>query len=149
MAKTPNNGFIDDLLDLFTSRVHRRRQQSRVCRPSGRRVIGEGIDDTGIGSQNETDNLIINDIYVLDCGHASDNNLGGECHYCDRLVCKDCISICASCGHSLCPQHTVIANFDDQAKPYCRSCEDEMSRKLKLRVVTRKVLSFFVSDKED
>ena len=78
--------YIEDLLDLLTSRVHRRRQQSRVPGRNGYRVISEIIDYTGIGNDNETDNLIVNNLHILDCGHTFQNNLGGQCHYLDLRV---------------------------------------------------------------
>ena len=149
MAKSHNNGFLHDLLNLLGSPIHRRRQQRRVRGPNGCRIIEGAVDETGIGSHNETDNLIVNDIYILDCGHASQGNLGGQCHYCDGLICKDCISICSSCGHSLCPQHTVTADFDGQNKPYCRSCSNEITRKHKLRSAGKIICSFFISNTED
>lgn len=145
MAKNQSNDFLDDLLDQLASRVHRRRQQTRVPGHKGYRMINEVIDETGIGSNNETDNLIVKNTHILDCGHTSQDNLGGRCHYCDSLICTNCIIICSSCGHSLCKLHSVISNFDGQCKPYCRSCADEIARGLRFRKVTNFLLSFFIS----
>jgi hypothetical protein len=149
MTDTQNNEFLNGLLNLMTSRVHRRRRQNRVYGSGGQRIIAETIDDTGVGNQNETDNLIIKNTYILDCGHASNNNLGGQCHYCDGLICVDCISICSSCGHCTCKLHTIIVNIDGQNKSYCKSCASEISRKLKLRSTVKTVLSFFFSGDEE
>jgi hypothetical protein len=129
VAKTQSNSLLNSLLNLLGNPIHRRRQQSRVPGQNGYRIIGEMVDETGIGSNNETDNIIINDIHILDCGHTSQNNLGGRCHYCD-----------------ICPQDTVIANFDEQNKPYCRACAEEIKRSLKLRAIGKTVFSIFVSD---
>ncbi|MCK4783103.1 MAG: hypothetical protein KAV87_05080 [Desulfobacteraceae bacterium] len=146
MAKGQNNYFLNNLLNLLTNPVHRRRQQNRVAGPNGHRIIGETIDETGIGNQNETDNQIAITEYILDCGHTARDGLGGRCHYCDLLVCKNCISLCSSCGHSVCPQDSLIANFDGQNKPYCRLCAEEIKRSLKLQAVGKSILSFFVSN---
>lgn len=141
------NRYLENLLDLMANRVHRRRRQSRVAGPNGYRVIGSTSDDTGVGDNNETENLIADDLHILDCGHAFlHNNLGGQCHYCDGLICIRCILTCSHCGHTLCPQHLVIANFDDQNRPYCRNCADDISRKRKVRAIRRAIFSFFVSD---
>ena len=145
MPQNQNNHFINDLLNLMVNPVHRRRHQNRVRTSNGSRMIGEMIDETGIGNQNETDNLIVQDTYILDCGHTSRDNLGGQCHYCDNLICDRCIFICSSCGHSLCPQHTVMANFEGYLKPYCRSCTEEITRNLKLRRAAAMIVSVFVS----
>jgi hypothetical protein len=40
----------------------------------------------------------------------------------------------------------VIANFEDQNKPYCRSCAEEIKRSLKLRAIGKMVFSTFISD---
>jgi hypothetical protein len=40
----------------------------------------------------------------------------------------------------------VIANIDNQNKPYCRSCAEEIKRSLKLRAVGKMIFSTFVSD---
>ena len=142
-----NNSYIENLLNLMNNRVHRRTQQHRVFGENVSRVLSEASDDTSVGSNNEPDNLITNDIHILDCGHTYlGNNLGGQCHYCDKLICRHCILICCSCGHALCPQHTVIANFDYQNKPYCRACAKDISRKIKMKAVRRTFFSFFVSD---
>ena len=146
MAKTQSNNLLNNLLNLLGNPIHRRRQQSRVPGQNGYRIIGEMVDETGIGNNNETDNIIINDIHILDCGHTSQNNLGGRCHYCDSLVCSNCISLCSSCGHSICPQDTVIANVDEQNRPYCRSCAEEIKRSLKLRDISKMFFSTFISD---
>ena len=140
-----NNDYLDDLLNLLANRVHRRRQQSRVPGPGGFRTIDEISDETGIDDNNATDNLIADDTYILDCGHPARGNLGGRCHFCDGLVCKNCILICSSCGHSICNLHCVITIFDGQNKPYCRDCTDEIRRGLKLRALGNTILSFFFS----
>ena len=145
MAKGQNSYFLNSLLNLLTNPVHRRGRQNRVAGPDGHRIIGETIDETGIGNQSETDNQIAIIDYILDCGHTARDGLGGRCHYCDSLACKNCISLCSSCGHSICPQDTMIASFDGQNKPYCRVCADEIRRSLKLQAVGRLILSFFVS----
>jgi len=62
------------------------------------------------------------------------------------LICRHCILICSNCGHALCPQHTIITNFDHQNKPYCRVCAKEISRKIKMKAVRRAFFFFFVSD---
>jgi hypothetical protein len=149
MAKSHNNGFLHDLLNLLNNPIHRRQHHSRVRGPNGDRIIEGATDETGIGSHNETENVIVDDIYIFDCGHTSKGNLGGQCHYCDGLICQDCISICSSCGHSLCPQHTVIADFEGQNKPYCRACSSEITRKLKLRSAVKMFGSFFISNNKD
>ena len=138
--------YIEDLLDLLASRVHRRRHQSRVRGANGYRITEELIDETGIDANNATDNLIVRNIIILDCGHPASANLGGHCHYCDSLVCRTCINICSSCGHSICNLHCVIADFDRQNKPYCRSCADEIRRSLRLRAIGNTILSFFLSN---
>ena len=148
MPENPNNHYLDDLLDLLANRVHRRRRQERVRLSDGPRMTGEMIDETGIGNQNETDNLIVQDTYILDCGHTSRDNLGGQCHYCDSLVCNHCISICSSCGHSLCPQHTVMADFKGTSKPYCRSCNEEITRDLRFHRALTMIFSIFISRKD-
>ena len=149
MAKHYNDDYLDELLDQIASRIYRRRQQTRVQGNKGDRTIDEVIDETGIGSNNETDNLIVKKTHILDCGHTSQNNLGGRCHYCDRLICTNCIIICSSCGHSLCQMDSVIPNFDGQGKSYCRSCADEITRGLRFRKVTNSILSFFISKEGD
>jgi hypothetical protein len=137
--------FIADLLELMASRVYRSRQQQRVVGSQGVRIIGEIIDDTGIGNDNETDNLIIQNECILDCGHPASSRLGGRCHFCDALVCSACISICTSCGLACCPVDRVIANFDGNRRPYCRSCAGEICRSLRLKRVGMTILSFFIS----
>ena len=148
MAKSQSNRYLQDLLNLFNNPIHRRQQQTRVCRPSGDRIIQGATDETGIGANNETGNNMVNDIYIHDCGHTSRDNLGGECHYCDQLICTDCISICSVCGHAICPQHTTLKDFDGHQKPYCHDCADEISRKLKLRSAGKKIGSFFVGKRK-
>lgn len=146
MPNRQQNEMLQDLLNLLASPVHRRRHQSRVPGANGYRVTEELIDETGIGANNETDNLIIRNDIMLDCGHPARGNLGGRCHYCDSLICRSCIYICSSCGHSICNLHCVIANFDGQNKPYCRSCIDEIRRSLRLRAIGNTILSFFLSN---
>jgi hypothetical protein len=145
MPDRQQNYYIQDLLNLLTNRVYRRRQQSRVPGPDGNRVIEDVVDDTGIGPNNETDINVTGDEYILDCGHPAKSNLGGRCHYCDSLVCRACIGLCSSCGHSICPQDTVSANFDGQLKPYCRSCTEEIAHHLRLCKLGTTILSFFIS----
>ena len=58
MANDQQRNYLNDLLDLLTNPVHRRRQQNRVFGPNGYRTLGETTDDTGIGDQNETQNHI-------------------------------------------------------------------------------------------
>lgn len=146
MPADRQNQFIDDLINLLTTRVYRRRCRNRVPGPEGYRVIDDIVDDTGIGPNNETDINVIGDEYLLDCGHPARSNLGGRCHFCDGLICRACIALCSSCGHSACPQDRVIANFDGENKPYCRSCAEEISRHLRLHRFVKAIVSFFVSD---
>lgn len=138
--------YTEDLLDLLAGRVHRRRHQSRVRGADGYRVTEELIDETGIGARNETDNLIVRNIAILDCGHPASANLGGHCHFCDSLVCRTCINICSSCGHSVCNLHCVTAGFDGHERPYCRVCAGEIRRSLRLRAIGNVILSFFLSN---
>ena len=146
MAKTQSNNLLNNLLNLLSNPIHRRRQQSRVPEENEYRILDEMVDETGIGNNNEPDNIIIKDIHILDCGHTSQNNLGGRCHICDSLVCNNCISLCSSCGHSICPQDTAMANLDGQNKPYCRSCAEELKRSLKFRAIGKMFFSTFISD---
>ena len=144
MPNGHNNNYLDDLLDLLTNPIHRRRHQSRVPGSNGYRIIEELIDETGIGNNNETDNLIARNEVILDCGHPARGNLGGRCHYCDSLVCRTCIYICSFCGHAICNLHCVIANFDGRNKSYCRDCADEIKRSLRLRAIGNAILSLFL-----
>jgi len=146
MATDRQNQYIDDLLDLMTSRVYRSRHQSRVPGPDGYRIIEDLVDDTGVGPDNETDNKIIIDEIILDCGHRARGNLGGLCTFCDSLICVSCIALCSSCGLATCPPDRVIANYDGQDKPYCRYCSEEIERSMRLRKVGRCVISFFFSE---
>lgn len=145
MPNGHNKDYLNSLLGLLTSRVHRRQHQSRVPGSDGYRTIDDVIDDTGVGSNNETENIILDDLHILDCGHPARNNLGGRCHYCDSLICKSCVFICSSCGHALCNLHCVKRNFDGAEKPYCRDCAEEITRSLKLRNFGLGVLSFFIT----
>ena len=148
MATDRQNQYIEDLIDLMASRVYRSRHQSRVPGPDGYRIIEDFLDDTGVGDGNETDNKIITDEIILDCGHPGRGNLGGRCHFCDSIVCRACISICSSCGLATCPPDRVIANYDGQDKPYCRYCSEEIDRSLRLRKLGRGVMSFFCSEQD-
>lgn len=141
MPQNQQDRNIDDLLDLLTNRIYRRQRQNRVVGPDGYRVIGEIEDATFVNPDNETENIIINNETVLDCGHTG--NPGGRCCYCSSLVCRSCISICGSCGSAICPHHTIIANFNNGQQPYCRRCAEKINRSLKLRAFTNGLLSFF------
>jgi len=136
-------------MGLLTNRIHCRQQQSRVPGPKGYRVIDNVIDDTGVGSNNETENIITDDRYILDCGHPARNNFGGRSHCCDSLLCKSCIYICSCCGHALCNFHCVTENFDGREKPYCETCAEEIQHSLELRALGFRVLSFFIESEKD
>lgn len=144
MSNNQNNGFINDLLNLLNSRIHWRKHQNIVHGSDGKRIVRETTDETGIGSQNETANMVVDNIYILDCGHVNNNTLGGQCHYCDALVCKDCLCLCSSCGHSICPNHTVMADFSGSEKSYCHLCSQEISRNIKQEIIKKSILSFFI-----
>ncbi len=145
MPDNNQNNFINDLLNLYTTRVHRQSHRQRVLGTNCNRTVDEVVDDTGIGQDNETDNRIDDGIFILDCGHPARNNVGGQCHYCESVVCRGCISICSSCGHAICNLHRVMANFDGDVKPYCRTCAEEIYRSLRLRAWGNAILSFFIS----
>jgi hypothetical protein len=145
MPDNNQTNYLNDLLNLLTTPVHRRRHRQRVLGVNCNRTADEVIDDTGIGPNNETDNQISDDIYILDCGHPARNNVGGQCHYCDSIVCRSCILICSSCGHAVCNLHRVMANFDGVVKPYCRTCAEEIHRSLRLQAWSNAILSFFIS----
>ena len=141
--------YIADLLDLLANRDNRVRRQHRVPGPDGLRIIEEEIDETGLGDNNETDNLVILQDYLLDCNHPARGNLGGRCHFCDALVCRACIFRCASCGLATCPPHTVMANFTGTLNTYCHYCADEIRRSLRFRSIVRVILSFFIAPSND
>jgi len=149
MQNNQNNGFINDLLNLLNSRIHLRKHQKIVHGSDGRRVINETTDEAGIGNQNETANMIVDNVYILDCGHVNKNNIGGQCHYCDAIVCRECLLLCTSCGHSICPNHTVMADFSGSLKPYCRQCSQEISRNIKQQVIKKHVLTFFIGPSKE
>ncbi len=144
MSNNHQRHLLNDLLNLLTNPVHKRRQQTRVLGPNGYRTLGETTDDTGIGDQNETDNQIAITEYILDCGHTAKDDLGGICHYCDSIICKNCIALCSSCGHSTCPQCSLITDFDGQNKRYCRTCAEEIEHNLRLRAIGRAIFSWFI-----
>jgi hypothetical protein len=141
MPDGPQRYYLNDLLNLLTNPVYRRLQQNQVFTPNGYRIIGKVIDQTGIGERNETDNQIAITEYILDCGHAAKDSLGGICHYCDSIVCRNCITLCSSCGHSVCPQDSLIANFDGYNRPYCHSCAEEITRSLRFCAIGRTILA--------
>ncbi|KKR96378.1 MAG: hypothetical protein UU48_C0032G0002 [Candidatus Uhrbacteria bacterium GW2011_GWF2_41_16] len=140
--------FVDDLLDLLTSRANRTRHQTRVVGPNGYRITDEIIDETAIGNHNYPDNLIARNKFIADCGHLAEF-IGGRCHYCDALICRDCIYLCSNCRLAICPPHSVTANFDNQSRIYCRSCAEEITRSLKLRACGNAILSFFICNKQN
>ena len=146
MGKTQGNNLLNDLLNMLVNPIHRYRQQTRVPEENEYRILDEMFDETGIGNNNEPINHKIKDVHILDCGHTSQNNLGGRCHICGGLACNRCISMCSSCGHSICPQDTTIDNLDGQNRPYCRSCAEELKRSLKLRAIGNMFFSTFISD---
>jgi hypothetical protein len=149
MSNNQNNGFINDLLNLMNSRIHWRKRQNIAHGSNGKRIIGELSDDTGVGNRNETENLIVDNIYILDCGHVNNNSLGGQCRYCDAMVCHECLKLCSNCGHPICPNHTAFANFSGTEKSYCRVCAQEISRSIKSDNIKKGILSFFIgADKE-
>lgn len=142
MPNNRQNPDIEELLRILTTRVYRNQKQVRVPGPNGFRVVSHQVDDTGIGPNSETDTRVSDDRFIMDCGHDFRGMLG-RCHYCDALVCDQCIKLCCCCGLAICPVHTVTGNFDGKQKFYCRSCAEEISRSLKLRALAGKVLSFF------
>ena len=62
MANTQSNNLLNNLLNLLSNPIHRRRQQSRVPEENEYRILDEMVDETGIGNNNEPDNIIIKDL---------------------------------------------------------------------------------------
>ena len=149
MANGQNKKNFNSIIGLLTNRVHFRQQQTRVSGPEGYRTIDNLIDDSGVGSNNETENIIIDDRYVLDCGHPARDNFGGRSHCCDSLLCESCVHICSCCGHALCNFHYVTKNFDGREKEYCETCAEEIQHSLGLRAFGFGVLSFFIKRNKD
>lgn len=52
-----NESYIENLLNLMNNRVHRRSEQHRVFGENVGRVLSEVSDDTGIGQNNDANNL--------------------------------------------------------------------------------------------
>lgn len=132
----------DELLELEASPIHQTKHQTIV----DGRLTNEIIDETGIGNHNDRHNRIARKKYIADCGHLAEL-IAGRCHFCDALVCRDCVALCFSCGLATCPPHRVIANFDGSSKIYCRTCAEEIKRGIKLRAWGNAILAFFIKNR--
>ena len=148
MDNDEKNNYEKRLLDMLTNRINRLRRQSRVPGADGERVTDDLVDETGLDENNHPDIVTIAYDHLLDCNHPARNNLGGRCHICDELVCKQCIGQCSSCGLTLCPSHATDADFGNGTKKYCRECATEIRRSIKIRSFWYSVLSFFISTSE-
>jgi len=140
----PDQRNIQDLLDLLSNPNYRQQDQKVIAGPDGCRVTDAMVDDTSI-DENSNTRVNRSDLHtILDCGHCSTEQVGGCCHFCDALACRECICLCYSCRLATCPSCSTVAEFDGNSRTYCRRCAEEIARSLTLKRIGRSLLSFFI-----
>jgi hypothetical protein len=149
MEDNDQNDYSKMIYDLLTNRINHSRTQKRVPGPDGDHIIDDLIDETYLDENRHPKNITIGYDHLLDCHHPARDNLGGRCHYCDKLICKKCAAQCSSCGLVLCQSHATEANFGDGQKTYCRECAEEIARSIKIRSFWKWLLSFLFGSEKD
>lgn len=102
-----------------------------VSRSITRETIGDEITVDGILRESEEKTIIDGDglkvetsveIRFASCLHAvkSAEDIGGRCYLCNSLLCKECFSVCLSCGRGVCQSHRIIT---EKGEVYCSSCK--------------------------
>ncbi len=138
-----NREHLEELLDFISNPNYRQRHQEGIAGPKGVRITDQKTDDTVIDENQNTRICSGNYHTILDCGHCSTHQVGGICHFCDALVCRDCIAICSGCGLAVCNTCSTEQSFDGQPRRYCRTCVEEISRSLRMKQVQKSILTFF------